>query len=151
MTTHQAAKKLGVQIRPVVAQDAPALERLAAENHYFEHWRSADGSPIEIDWAGVYPYWFGAQYAGSLVAAVQFLPGRPMSRMEDMLVRQDQRQRVKAIAVAMLLLACKQSAHDNGSQLMAGLCPDWRPDYKRVLIGMGALSQCEGSIMIAEV
>ena len=149
MNTQERAARLGISVRVILNEDAPAMQTLAAEN--MDNWMSADGSMIELDWSQAFPYWLGAEQENAIVAAIQVLPARPIGRAECLMVRSGVRKRVRAVAVKLLLDTTLVVMARHGVQLVSGLCPEWMPEYKRVLEHMGSVDFCQGSIMMTEV
>lgn len=111
-----------LKIRIGKGEDAEAMGRLAkASGFTFEG--------FDIDWTDLGCGWVVAEIHGEIVGAVQVLPGRPIGRIECLMLSPILGFKCRVVAYRGLLSVAMQALKAGGSQLGAGVIPFEMSDY----------------------
>jgi len=104
-----------------------------------------------ISWEDIYPYWLVAEISGSIVGAIQVLPGKPVGRVEMLSVDRSLRKRDRGAVVMALLYQALAVLELGGSTLASGFLPEEHHEYAQVIAHRGAWSVGFGELFLAKV
>jgi len=101
------------KIRVVSDSDAESMSSLA---------RDADFTlrGVEIDWSKIAPYWLVVEAIGEIVGAIQICPGKPMGRIELLMVSPKLPWREQVHVKGLLIFGATSTLRLQGSQIASG-------------------------------
>lgn len=134
----------GLKARLAINADGPAMARLASASGY-----TFEG--FEIDWSQIEPYWLVVEFEGEIVGGVQVLPGKPVGRVEILLMHPDLPFKRRVNTYRLLAWGALQALKASGSQLAAGMFPVELPDYQRFAERRGWRRVASGELLMARL
>ena len=106
---------------------------------------------FEIDWSDIGESWVVAEYHGELIGAIQTLPGKPIGRLEILLIDPHLGFKGRVLVYKALLLTSMNVLKQCGSQLAAGVVPFEMKDYARFAKKRGWVCVASGDCMMARL
>ena len=92
---------------------------------------------INVDWSEVSPYWVVADNGYGIVGCIQFLPGKPFTRVEFLCTHPDLSKTARYRLVVDLLWFCMALTRQMGAQIAFGTIPFGLDSYMRLLENNG--------------
>ena len=126
-------------IRLATNADGPAIGNLVEAGGF-----RVDG----IDWTEVEPYWLVAENGVGIVGCLQVLPGKPIGRLEFLVVDDSLRHRERATIARDLGIQGYATLRLAGSQAASNMVPFNNKGFKRILKRRGARVMSSGNMFI---
>lgn len=101
---------------------------------------------VHMDWDDIAPHWIVAEKDGKVVGAIQVCPGKPIGRVEMLVIDSQIEGREKARMVRSLLLSANHALEQYGSQTATGFVPHSLKAYRNVLKKHGAVTIEHGAL-----
>ena len=122
-------------------EDGAELGHLAALGGFFT-------AGFDLDWSDVFPHWIIAEVEGDIAGAIQVCPGKPIARLEWLLIHPRYRHRMRAQIAKALWYAGLGTLKRAGAQMASSLIEFDDPGTKAVLEHRAAVEIGQGRIMI---
>jgi len=131
-----------VDVRMAKNDDGPAIKRIVDAIGAFQF------ANFELDWSDIEPGWLVGEHGGRIIAAIQVLPGKPIGRIECLLVDPELGLMMRAVATRTMTDHAIAAIHMHGAQAVSSLIPSWLPSYMNISLRNGWRELDEGSIVM---
>ena len=118
-----------INIRPALNSDGQTIGKMAYDAGFL-----LGG----LDWDHIEPDWLVAEHKSAIVGAIQVLPGKPVGRLELLILDPQQPRRVKLMAMKHLTLAGCMIVRNYGGQVAMGLVRPQSASYRKIIEKRGA-------------
>ncbi len=129
-----------INMRLAVADDAIAMECLADYSGFFT-------IGFDIDWSDIYPHWIVAEIDGTVVGAIEVCPGKPIGRLEFLMIGPGLSHTRRAKVTMQLIYAGMATLRQGGSQLCCWTVSFEQKSYRAILEKRGAETTLQANIM----
>lgn len=130
-----------IKTRLATSEDGDAVHGLLVQN-------GSTYAGQDIDWSDIVPYWLVAEREGKVVGALQTCPGKPMGRIEMLVMDASLSQRERAITYREMVNASLSVLRGMGAQIVAVLVPDAMQEYRKFLEGRDCAAWESGTLMV---
>lgn len=100
----------------------------------------------QMDWSDIEPHWIVAEMEGKILGVIQMCPGKPMGRVETLVIDPQVEGREKAMMVKSLVSAAVVAMEQYGAQMATGFVPHDLKSYRNVLKKRGAVPVDHGAL-----
>lgn len=101
-----------------------------------------------IDWSDIGPYWLVAENGAGIIGCLQVLPGKPIGRLEFLVVDDSLRHRERATIARDLSIQGYATLKLAGAQAASNLVNFGNKGLKRILKKRGARVMASGNMFI---
>ena len=129
----------GTNIRLATNADGPEIGELVEAGGF-----RVDG----IDWSDIEPYWLVAENGAGIIGCLQVLPGKPIGRIEFLVVDEGLSHRERALVSKALGIQGYATLKMAGSQAASNLVNFKDKGFKRILKRRGARVMASGNMFL---